>query len=671
MASKHRLRPLEASSTVTGGGATFGISTTKYRVSSPPGYPLPTDELDFGWLVRDLRDHLRPGWPCEFEEKAISLLDKYNIAKFEDEDKDENDRFFDMFEMDTESEVRERDVHLSMVLVPECYRTQRATVFIYAPWSNDAMVVWPKVVGELMTYMQDWLAELSIDEFKVGSVGVEMRAPELDPLWGGLVCGRPDVQVVWPAVKKEVATILNSFETTKAAWLCISLVLVGRKHHTTGISSVYVALDYSSRQVDWPPVEHALQNYLDTLGLSLEITVEHNTIQDLGVVVDRQDVRSSAELYGRRWRGACTPHNNTPEISLGADISSCKTFFRDGETRLTPGYGTLGCYIEIKMKNRQGWETFALTSYEAVRSGFDGYQLREHTDIKSSEDKPAPGSDLSRIDREGLTPADHKKFPKNLMRHPSDLKHGFSMWLLEEHIRTINRYLGEERVSLAPEELDGYRQRRNEEKKGYESDIDAKNTFISQKGHLAGEVWAASGNRRRTVRNARLNWALLEVPEQRRGSNELPSKASWKEKGRHAYPVPDDHTYLHLGSGEAMGDGKDKNVIFKVGAASGQTKGLMDEFTSSVRVWVDGKLDEPSDEHMCVEKFDRFAELGDTGAVVFDRHCRALGMLSTGVALRETALTGAYMTPMEDVLDDIKALCGEVEDIRILQTEKA
>lgn len=168
--------------------------------------------------------------------------------------------------------------------------------------------------------------------------------------------------------------------------------------------------------------------------------MEHNLPQYwsfplLPPTVNDQEARYPGDQLRLKIEG-----NYRATVDMGAEIGPSRYITRDDGKQCNPGYGTLGCYVEIKTKQKKQWAKFGLTNYHVVRSGLEGYRFKskvpksiEDLDqramssnftteqinaiMKSELDDPPQGSDLWRSDRDGFGPTARE--PRYPMEHPS------------------------------------------------------------------------------------------------------------------------------------------------------------------------------------------------------------------------------------------------------------
>ena len=195
--------------------------------------------------------------------------------------------------------------------------------------------------------------------------------------------------------------------------------------------------------------------------------------------------------------------------------------------------------------------------------------------------------------------------------------------------------------------------------------------FYAGGNHKFGTVYAASGCTRRTPSNGRLDWALVKpLDDTRIGRNTYtrPLENSGRKCRFHTPCCTDFWRTLQ----QPCPNNKPSHDqrLFVRGAFSGETIGQLSLAKANLTLG-DGQ---PHSEELVFLRSHTsscYGRLlvgeGDAGAVVSDQNRRAMGML-LGQKLSPLIPFHAYgfMTPIEDVFNDIKLLSGGlVTDVRI------
>lgn len=182
-----------------------------------------------------------------------------------------------------------------------------------------------------------------------------------------------------------------------------------------------------------------------------------------------------------------------------------------------PGLGTMGFYVDIKTQSRPVWARYGVTNYHVVRPCFDGSSLAKVTEkgeVKLEADAPFYGSDRPDADYNGVV-SDRPLQRPNTEAEPR-----------KTHNTTISQLrMATSRFRTPPPHTRPHERARAEyyqERYRLEPELNQKLTFFDQDKHLLGSPWVASGSNRKSPSNQRLDWAMIEISEGRRGSNVLP-----------------------------------------------------------------------------------------------------------------------------------------------------
>lgn len=412
----------EATSSGRSSQGEFGISCAKWRVGAPPLRPQPIVTL-----YDRANIHLVSRFEGEFKERAEIILATYGI--------DISDYNADF--------------------VNRCIRGEKCTgeltLHINAQWTEQSPTIWVNIVRELKSWIDDRLHETGYDKEGV-TAAVEMIDPEVDShKQVAPVLNRPDLERDWPGILDSVHKILESFDQTRSHMTSISLFHFGSSWVPEWDPiTVYVSVDYECPESTWPPVIQAIRKYIKDTMYRLHIHMEHNLPQDWTFPLlpsTLNDVESDSEE--KRLRNSIRGDYQAT-VNMGAEISPSRYITRDDGKKCNTGYGTLGCYVEVKTKEKPEWTKFGLTSYHVVRSALEGYRLNARVPtcleswdpsttfsrlVLTAEDlnfatkselvDPPPGSDLWRSDREGFRPTSPaSRYP---LEHPARISHNFTV----------------------------------------------------------------------------------------------------------------------------------------------------------------------------------------------------------------------------------------------------
>jgi hypothetical protein len=178
-----------------------------------------------------------------------------------------------------------------------------------------------------------------------------------------------------------------------------------------------------------------------------------------------------------------------------------------------------------------------------------------------------------------------------------------------------------------------------------------------------------------------MDWALIKLlgnPPLRTGKNTLPTVDEWTARDYSYWPeVAVCGSSLRQPPGEGLRSTLNGAPVFKLGTSSGPTSGTFSKVQVGVAFKDDAHLEAvmgPENyrcrEFMYIEDpaSTWLSKRGDPGSVVFDEEGRALGLLSRGHRPQQAVNQCLYITPIEDIFDDIKKFSkGGITDIRIAE----
>ena len=309
-----------------------------------------------------------------------------------------------------------------------------------------------------------------------------------------------------------------------------------------------------------------------------------------------------------------------------------------------------------------GWETMGLSCRHVVRLCSGGFAVNRRPEWPLSS---APGRPLSDSALEGFDASDGSG-ADNGVEHPSRMRHNAT-------VARLRRKVTQGFPWAQPE-------------------LDRKLAFFDGDHQVLGRVWASSGYSRHAPKGNQLDWALVQVRPDRRGANVLPAAEAWASKyvelpesSPPNFPNPRTlgATLRPRGGTSLKTASAGRPVrVFGVGAASGVICGTFSHVKSAIKIGGDGYRSDrgPAGErrgHASWEYFYVEARIdygrhwpstqGDCGAVVFDQHGAALGLVFGGqIVPRQSRQPLAYVTPIEDVFEDIKSSSqGKILDIRV------
>jgi hypothetical protein len=536
------------------------------------------------------------------------------------------------------------------------------TILIVAEWDEKSPPLWERIVKRT----KKWIDEKVLASGKLNlDIAVEMIARDLTlckhvsaiserELAQGL--GRD-----WPNIADKVAEILERHPATESKVTSISLFRLGSSEDLgNNPLTVYISVSYESDETKWPPVVTMIEQYLSAYQHDLHVHLEHNSFDlhpsfpILLKNLTKDEILSKLQMFNfdpdRRY---------STSVKLGDDIGPARyVITKDGGEKAMPGVGTLGCWVEIKTKTNTQWTKYALTNYHVVRPAIDGFRLgfENGSNVPGT---PVKGSDVWAADLDGICPKTNFSSPPAQIEHPTRMIHCFTVQLLNHEIA---------RNSPSPaRDVEVER-------------LGAITAFFDQGNPIFGTIYCASGYRRRTANNGRLDWALIRpIDPGRVGKNTLPTEQDWTNKG----------VYVNVPKLRVMGkslqqppmngllstqSGQD---VFKVGASTGPTAGELLKVKSHVSVQHDRHVNNEmggetyySNEFMFIgnPRSAYLAYHGDSGSVAFDEEGRAVGLVFRGLMAQQAANSYTFITPIEDVFADIRAFSkGGITDIRIAE----
>ncbi|KAK3364739.1 hypothetical protein B0T24DRAFT_583621 [Lasiosphaeria ovina] len=372
---------------------------------------------------------------------------------------------------------------------------------------------------------------------------------------------------------------------------------------------------------------------------------------------------------------------NPRTVYAGSDISASCYITRSDNKPSNPMIGTLGCWVQIKVKDR-GWMTMGLTCYHVLRPCLKGYTVGvAETQVPGLDEKvdracmsdPTKDSARWKADIKGFIPKDVPTL--EMVEHPPRAKHNFT--IADKQAAIKDRQSAKEAKVLEAAEV-------------LEAEVKEMLDFFNNGHQHLGRPFVASGYLRRTKTNGRLDWALIQpFDDSRVGGNALPTVQDWRLKGYSDSQMPWKlDGYVLEPQGTSIHDCvKDVTVVhnkvfgFKMGASTGCTAGELSYVQTNCTIAEEkymvgrSKKDRMSTEFVFapveLDPMIRFGNRGDSGAVVFDKLGRVMGLLFTGQRPHQTDSGYIMVTPIEDVFADIKEFSrGQVEDIRVLGEEE-
>lgn len=583
-------------------------SSEAHRVSPTKfrvGVPALHDLPLYGSTSRDEIERLRDKHSNAIEHAITSICKKYGIQDQDVKEVEAADRYS-----------------------PGTPEKPFPTIVIVARWESEKSATsWPQIVIEAK-HAVDTL--LSNSEFSHLNMYIEMVAPELFmPLCVAPVSERPDLDEKWPSIQTTVSEILDDDNYIQGRWNCIHLLRLGYGQDTENPITVYIAVKKACSVQFFDSIAQSLaENISKKFSTELDVFIEHKEIKSLAFQL-LEPPRPNPDLY---LDGAYER-----KINLGADISVSRYITGQGGSIKNSHIGTLGCYLEIQTQGNNTWTRYALTNYHVVRAAFDGLSL----DAQENLNDPPPDSPLAAVDAQGFGP---KGITSSVVvESPSRAKHN----------HTVQNYNRKCRSRL-----------QNFDKKALKKELQQKVEFFDDNKQVFGSLFCGSGFTRRTADNALLDWALIQVESPRQGENSL-ATGGRLDVASYLDPRPLTGFYASL---------ENASEAYIVGAISGFRQGEYSKHKAACQIGETKHLKGDRTREACFfpSEDKPFAVPGDSGAIVFNEERRVLGIVTRGIKPgneRKDNMSLVYVTPINDVLEDIKVMLQEhgvaVKSIRI------
>ncbi|KAM0227242.1 hypothetical protein ACHAP5_012217, partial [Fusarium lateritium] len=438
-----------------------------------------------------------------------------------------------------------------------------------------------------------------------------MLAPErVDPVYVAAVSDRPDLLTAWDLIKGIIHQALDSFEATRQKLTCLSLMHYGLSAEAkSNPITIYISVDESSDEAQWGSILTNIENTLEERGWSeLHVHIEHDQPDSL---VEPEGTESEILQENMFISG-----QYQDKINIGDDIGAGNYRDPDGVLCET-SCGTLGCYLEVKTKSKQVWTKVGLTSYQVVRPAFEGSQLVPDYGRSEMAD-PVFNSQVWKVDQDGWKRKPPTEVKPAGLESPSHIKHNYSTWKLRSDIQALEERFKKYRDTIEAKEL---AQCRKNLRKNLE--------FFNKQNKI--EIIGVSGFARRTQTGHRLYWALIDIPEERQGSNRLPDRSAWNNcyyyhsselrpapsaygaplKNQRRSMLPFNKQITHLPR---------VKKVWKLGATTGLSQGEFSELKSDVMLKDTSHLKlESSNEYSLIHNYPKkdglpFSGPGDSGS---------------------------------------------------------
>ncbi|WKT49457.1 hypothetical protein QSH57_014404 [Fusarium oxysporum f. sp. vasinfectum] len=333
---------------------------------------------------------------------------------------------------------------------------------------------------------------------------------------------------------------------------------------------------------------------------------------------------------------------------IGDDLGPSHYIPGINESRANPGFGTLGCLLQIKLNGESKWRTCALTNYHVVRPAFDGFSLESPNQGVTKMASQPQGSDLWNIDFGGYNLSTKLIHKLPSFESPSRSKHNFTITVIDEDIDA-------EQKNVAKMEK-GFRTTKNKQQvrkiirdtkamiADMETEKQKKIAFFDQNKQVLGKLIACSGLQR-SVQDRKMDLGI------NRGRS-IPTMVQYSPR-----------TPYEVGQ------------LFKVGAITGARTGKYEWKKQTVamdydcnlanaRLWTTEIVFGPRDD---IGSASKLCDHGDSGSVMFNQEGEILALMFRGHKHQDSYDGGyGYATPIEHIFRDIKEF-SNVVNIRVAE----
>ncbi|PHH66869.1 hypothetical protein CDD81_5221 [Ophiocordyceps australis] len=131
--------------------------------------------------------------------------------------------------------------------------TAQPTLFIVAPWKDDAPKTWEKIVVSLKKFVDSLLIGSAWQDI---DMAVEMVAVELALReYSAPVVGNQELEEDWLAIERMTLSTLGPFPQTQGCMTSIGLFdLSYNEIAVPNPIAVYISMDYDCPEDTWPPI---------------------------------------------------------------------------------------------------------------------------------------------------------------------------------------------------------------------------------------------------------------------------------------------------------------------------------------------------------------------------------------------------------------------------------
>ncbi|KAH7159101.1 hypothetical protein DER46DRAFT_379850 [Fusarium sp. MPI-SDFR-AT-0072] len=587
----------------------------------------------------------------DIEERGLAVLKEFHLLRRDSSGDIENEVRFEMREKPGST-------------------TARPTLIMLAEWSTEKSDSFTRAAQRMAAYL-DGFSQLIMSPIYIEIVSWDLIMTKYyKPV------DEPALSKTWDTVSDLIYERLQSLPTTRGYLTCLALQKFGvSRFINTNPATVYISMDYRSDETSWYGVVSAVKDVLDRIAgwEHVKVHIEHNLNMPCAFETLPSDPskRASGEAANKRITG---DYSKTAQI--GDDFSPSRYVPGDSEKQ-NPGFGTVGCFVQIKRKSNAEWRTCVLTNHHVVRAAFNGFALHTLPDGETVLAPPPEGSDLWKVDSDGYKPSLELGHEVAGFESPSRTKHNFTTAVISQDIATYK-----ERVGLLERDLRTSKNKRPIRESirqhkamiaSMEAEKKAKDAFFKKNKQVLGNLIASSGFKRQ-VGGRRMDWALIELDKSRQWSNALPGLQVWTSKyGPAAFPYALGTPIQPRNEGKSVERPWELGPIFKMGCTTGATTGEHHWEKQTVTMDHDKHLGDArlvTKELVFGPRYDvdpriKLCAHGDSGSVLFDKDGGIVALLFRGHKHNDSYDDGyGYVTPIEYVFDDIKGF-ADITNIRI------
>jgi hypothetical protein len=567
----------------------------------------------------------------------------------------------------------ENEVRLEMRQKPMDSGTARPTLIMLADWSPEKSDSFTRAAQQVVGHLDRIIRFLSFPIY------VQIIARDLIKTKYYGPVKEPALSKTWDTVSGLIYERLQSLPTTRGYLTCLALQKFGvNRLIDTNPPTVYISLDHRSDETSWHGVVSAVKDVLDRIDgwEHVQVHIEHNL--NMPCAFDTLPGDPSKRVTGEEANKRITgDYNETAQI--GDDFSPSRYVSGGFGRQANPGFGTIGCFVQIKTKSDAEWRTCVLTNHHVVRAAFDGFALHTGPDGASVPAPPPISSDLWNVDSKGYKSSSKLHHQVSSFESPSRTKHNFTITVVDEDITELQQQVSRLQKDLQTAKNKQPMRESIRQLKAMiavmEAEKKTKVAFFDQNKQVLGNLVASSGFTRK-VDERRMDWALIELDKSRQWSNALPGLQVWASKYRPAgYPHTCGIPIQPRNERKSVERPWQLGPIFKVGCTTGATTGEYEWEKQTVAMDYDQHLGDARlvtrelvfESRNDVDSSLKLCAHGDSGSVLFDKDGGIVALLFRGHKHNDSYDDGyGYVTPIEHVFNDIKDF-ADITNIRVAQ----